>query len=172
MPGSRSTPPRGDAPTSAPRAALEALFAGSAGDTLRRARWLDAVDQLLRPHLPQGLAAHARLANIRKNKLIFVVDSPVWHAKLRLASSALIDAARSVGLEVNDLGVKTTAGPLRLRPPGAGGHAPISAAARTGLATALDLLRPDAGEDTPAERSPGRKTPGTQNIPGTGHGAS
>ena len=172
MPGSRSTPPRGDAPTSGPRAALEALFAGSAGDTLRRARWLDAVDQLLRPHLPQGLAAHARLANIRKDKLVFVVDSPVWHAKLRLASPALIDAARSVGLEVNDLGVKTTAGPLRPLPPDAGGHAPSSAAARTGLAAALDLLRPDAGEEAPARRSSGRKDRGTQNTPGTGHGAS
>lgn len=172
MPGSRSTPPRGDAPTLGPRAALEALLAGSAGDLLRRAQWLDAVDQLLRPHLPQGLAAHARLANVRKDKLVYVVDAPVWHAKLRLAAPALIDVARSVGLEVNDLGVRTTAGPLRPMSPGAGGRAPISAAARTGLATALDLLRPNPAEKPAEGRLPGRKGRGTQAVPETGHGAS
>lgn len=172
MPGSRSTPPPGDAPSLGPRAALDALLAGSTGDTLRRAQWLDAVDQLLRPHLPQGLAAHARLANLRKDKLVYVVDAPVWHAKLRLAAPALIAAARSVGLEVNDLSVKTTASPLRPIPPGAGSHAPISAAARSGLAAALDLLRSNDGETALTKRSPGRGKSGTQNIPGTGHDAS
>lgn len=172
MPGSRSTPPRGDAPTLGPRAALDALLAGSAGDLLRRAQWLDAVDQLLRPHLPQGLAAHARLANLRKDKLVYVVDAPVWHAKLRLAAPAVIDAARSIGLEVNDLSVKTTAGPLRPIPPGAGGHAPISTATGTGLAAALDLLRLHGGEQAPTEQPAGRKARGTQGVPQTGHGAS
>ena len=96
MPGSRSTPPAGATPPSGPRAALQALLDGAEGGTLRRALWLDAVDQLLRPHLPPVLAAHARLANVRGDKLVFVVDGPVWHAKLRLATQELVDAARSV----------------------------------------------------------------------------
>ena len=32
-------------------------------------------------------------------KLVFMVDSPIWRAKLRLASTELLAAARSVGLE-------------------------------------------------------------------------
>ena len=135
-------------PSSSPRAALDALLAGSTGSTLRRAQWLDAVDQLLRPHLPPLLAAHARLANIRGDRLVYVVDAPVWHAKLRLASPALVDAARSVGLEVTGLSVKTTTQPLRPLPPAATRHAPMSAAGQSKLEAALALLRsgaPDPG---------------------------
>lgn len=129
-----------------PRAALDALLAEAAGNPLRRAMWLDTVDQLLRPCLPPGLAAHARLANVRGDKLVFVVDAPVWHAKLRLALPALVDAARSVGLDVSGASVKTTLQPLRPLPPAAPPATPISAAAQSGLEAALALLRPDAPE--------------------------
>ena len=156
MPGSRSNPERGRAAAS-PRAALDALLAGSAGGTLRRAQWLDAMDRLLRPLLPAGLAAHARLANVRGDRLVFVVDAPVWHAKLRLAAPALVDAARSIGLEVNDVGVRTTTAPLRPQPPADARHAPMSAAARAGLETALAMLRPEASEDTPGDRKAGTR---------------
>ncbi|GAB1408479.1 DUF721 domain-containing protein [Thermomonas brevis] len=144
MPGSRSAPPPGATPPSGPRVALEALLAGSAGDTLRRARWLDAVDQLLRPHLPPMLAAHARLANVRGDKLVFVVDAPVWHARLRLATPALVDAARSVGLDVADVAVRTTSEPLRPLPRPEKPRTPMSAAAQSELEAALALLRSDA----------------------------
>ena len=131
-------------PPAGPRAALDALLAGSAGDTLRRARWLDAVDQLLRPHLPPIVAAHARLANVRGDKLVFVVDAPVWHAKLRLASPALVDAAQSVGLEVSSVSVKVTTQPLRPMPPAATRRAPMSATGQSELEAALALLRSEA----------------------------
>lgn len=134
-------------PPAGPRAALDALFAGSAGDPLRRALWLDAVDQLLRPCLPPSLAAHARLANVRGDKLVYVVDSPVWHAKLRLAAPELLDAARSIGLNVAALNVKTTLQPLRPLPPVARSAPPMSAATQSGLAAALALLRSDAPDD-------------------------
>ncbi|MES2858898.1 MAG: DUF721 domain-containing protein [Pseudomonadota bacterium] len=151
MPGSRSTPPgakaRGNIPApGAPRAALDALLAEAAGNPLRRAMWLDTVDQLLRPCLPPGLAAHARLANVRGDKLVFVVDAPVWHARLRLALPALVDAARSVGLDVSGASVKTTLQPLRPLPPSAPPATPMSAAAQSGLEAALALLRSDAPE--------------------------
>ena len=151
MPGSRSTPPAGATPPSGPRAALQALLDGAEGGTLRRALWLDAVDQLLRPHLPPVLAAHARLANVRGDKLVFVVDGPVWHAKLRLATQELVDVARSVGLDVTGLSVRTTTQPLRPLPPAAQTAAPISAASQSGLATALALLRSGAPEGAPGE---------------------
>src|SRR5690606_40109503 len=42
-----------------PRPALDALMAEPAGDPLRRALWLDALDRRLRPCLPPSIAAHA-----------------------------------------------------------------------------------------------------------------
>jgi hypothetical protein len=149
MSRSRSTPPSAfpgqEAKVPAgPRAALEALYAVSAGDPLRRALWLDAVDQLLRRCLPPSLAAHARLANVRGDKLVYIVDAPVWHAKLRLATPELLDAARSIGLAVATLNVKTTLQPLRPLPPAARSAPPMSAASQSGLAAALALLRSDA----------------------------
>ncbi len=152
MPGSRSTPPEAKAPGKSlapgrPRAALDALLAEAAGNPLRRAMWLDSVDQLLRPCLPPGVAAHARLANVRGDKLVFVVDSPVWHARLRLAIPALVDAARSVGLDVSGASVKTTLQPLRPLPPAAPPATPISAASQSGLEAALALLRSDAPDE-------------------------
>jgi len=139
MPGSRSSSPSG------PPGALQALLSEAAGDTLRRAQWLDTLDQLLRPHLPPGLAAHARLANVRGDKLVFVVTAPVWHAKLRLASLVLVDAARSVGLDVAGLSIRTTTQPLRPLST-ARTAAPMSAAGQSRLEAALALLRSDAPE--------------------------
>ena len=91
-----------------PQAPLEALLADAAFDPLRRALWLDALDQRLRPCLPPALAAHARLANVDGGRLVFVVDAPVWQAKLRLVAHELLDAARSLGLDATELVVKTT----------------------------------------------------------------
>jgi len=108
--------------------------------------WLDSVDQLLRPCLPPALAAHARLANVRGDRLVFVVDAPVWHAKLRLAIPALVDAARSLGLDVAGVSVKTTLQTLRPLPPAAPPARPMSAATQSGLEAALALLR-SAPED-------------------------
>jgi hypothetical protein len=83
----------------------------------------------------------------------------VWHAKLRLAAPALVDAARSIGLEVNDVGVRTTAAPLRPLPPVAARRTPMSAAAQSGLEAALALLRSEAPEDAGGDREhrPGQR---------------
>ena len=152
MPGSRSSSASGTP------GALQALLAEAAGDTLRRAQWLDTVDQLLRPHLPPGLAAHARLANVSGDKLVYVVDAPVWHAKLRLASQVLVDAARSVGLDVAGLSVKTTLQPLRPLPPAARtAISNVSAASQSQLEAALALLRSDAQEGAGGDRKAGAR---------------
>lgn len=130
--------PSGPAGPSAPRAALDALLAGAGADPIRRALWLDALDQRLRPLLPPALAAHARLANVDGARLVFLVDAPVWHARLRLASAQLVDAARSLGLEVGEVAVKVTTAPLRPEIPAqAAAPLPMSAAARDALQAAL-----------------------------------
>ena len=131
----------------APKAALDALLSGAAGgNPIRRALWLDELDRRLRPLLPPSLAAHARLANIDGARLVFLVDSPVWHARLRLAAHDLLDAARSLGLDVSNLVVKTTLQPpvAQARPGPAA--LPMSATARDGLRDALASLRESGDE--------------------------
>ena len=72
-------------PASVPKPALDAVMADKSGNPLRRALWLDALDRQLRPHLPPALANRCRLANVDGEHLVFLVESPVWHAKVRLA---------------------------------------------------------------------------------------
>lgn len=146
MSASRSLPPGPRGPSS-PRTALDALFASGGGDPIRRALWLDALDQRLRPLLPPGIAAHARLANVDGARLVFLVDSPVWHARLRYAANELLDAARSVGLEVGELVVKVTTNPLRPGIPEQRTPAPMSAATRDALQAALAALGPKPDQD-------------------------
>ncbi|WP_082576486.1 MULTISPECIES: DUF721 domain-containing protein [unclassified Lysobacter] len=149
MSDSKSKPPT--RPPSTPRDALEALLAEPAGNPIRRALWLDGLDRRLRPLLPPSLAAHARLANFENGKLVFVVDAPVWRAKLRLAAPELLDAARSVGLDAAELIVKTTA-PAAAPVQPARKALPMSAYAQKALADALASLKePDpSGSDDAA----------------------
>ena len=140
MSSSDSKPrPRKGGP-STPRAALDALLAEPAGGPVRRALWLDELDQRFRPLLPPSLAAHARLANYERGRLVFVVDAPVWRAKMRLAAPELLDAARSIGLDAAELIVKTTT-PVTASPQSDRKAKPISAAALQALQAALASLK-------------------------------
>lgn len=125
---------------SSPQPALDALLAEPAGDPIRRAIWLDGLDRRLRPCLPASLAAHAQLANFENGRLVFVVDAPVWRAKLRLAAPELLDAARSIGLVAAELVVKIAIPPSHPvpapRPP-----IPLSPATQSALQAALASLK-------------------------------
>lgn len=118
-------------------------MADKSGNPLRRALWLDALDRQLRPQLPPPLRSRCRLANVDGEHLVFLVESPVWHAKLRLAEAQLLDAARSIGLKATKVTVKT-ASPTPTRSPALdnrnGPHA-VSAATHKGLRDALACLR-------------------------------
>jgi len=127
---------------SVPQQAIEAALAEKTGNPLRRALWLDALDRQLRPHLPPSLAAHCRLANVKEEQLVFLVDSPVWHARLRLAEQQLVDAARSVGLKVTRVTPKTATASLHSPMPKSSGQSkPVSAATHRGLREALASLQ-------------------------------
>lgn len=154
MSGSRSSKPPDPKVPKGPRVALEALFTGTAANPIRRALWLDALDQRLRPHLPPSLAAHARLANVDGAKLVFLVDSPVWRARLRLAAPELLDAARSVGLEASEVVVKTSTRSPEPKVASPRPALPMSAAAREALQAALaSLVDPD--QTLPAPKDDG-----------------
>jgi hypothetical protein len=148
--------PRAPRRPSDPQAALEALLAddsaGSAGNPIRKALWLDGLDRQLHPLLPPSLAPHARLANFERGRLVFVVDAPIWRAKLRLAAPELLDAARSLGLEATELVVKSTANPSAgtATPPQAnnGRTKPISATALKALQAALASLQQSDPSDS------------------------
>ncbi|WP_422505169.1 DUF721 domain-containing protein [Stenotrophomonas sp. GZD-301] len=137
-----SEPKSSARPASTPKPALDAVMADKSGNPLRRALWLDALDRQLRPHLPPTLATRCRLANVNGEHLVFLVESPVWHAKVRLAEAQLIDAARSIGLKVTKVTVKT-ASAAPPRSPALdnrnGPHA-VSAATHKGLRDALACL--------------------------------
>jgi len=54
----------------------------------------------LRRALPEAAAAELLAANLRDNgELVVVASSSAWAAKLRFEEVALLDAARSAGLE-------------------------------------------------------------------------
>jgi len=130
-------------PASTPKPALDPVMDGKTSNPLRRALWLDTLDRQLRPHLPPTLATRCRLANVNGEHLVFLVESPVWHAKLRLAERELIDAARSIGLKVTKVTVKTAAAPPPRSPAidnRNGPHA-VSAATHKGLRDALACLK-------------------------------
>ena len=133
--------------------ALDALLSGTAADPVRHALGLDALDRQLRPLLPPALAPHVRLANVADGRLVMLVDSPVWHARLRLAAPDLLDAARSIGLEVREIAIKASREPLQLparaSSPAAPGRGGRSAAADDAFRAALAALGdPATGGDT------------------------
>jgi hypothetical protein len=148
-----SEPKSGARPASAPVAALDAVMKGKSGNPLRRAMWLDELDSALRPYLPPPLAGQCRLANVDGEHLVFLVQSPLWHARLRLAENTLIDAARSIGLKVTRVTIKTASSPLRplAQPEHKNSDAAVSTATQKGLRDALsalaDVLSPTSVND-------------------------
>lgn len=153
MSDSKSKPRR----TGIAQPALQAALTDAATDPVRRALWLDALEQQLRPCLPPALAPHCRLANVAGKRLVFIVDSPVWNARLRLAAPELINVAQSIGLAITEVTAKTSLAPLMK--PAQDPVVPVSEASRRGLQAALDLLStPDsAGASTPRGGHRGRR---------------
>lgn len=153
MSDSKSKPRR----TGIAQPTLQAALTDAATDPVRRAMWLDALEQQLRPCLPPALAPHCRLANVAGKRLVFIVDSPVWNARLRLAAPELINVAQSIGLAVTEVTAKTRLAPVVK--PAQAAVVPVSEASRRGLQAALDLLSaPDsAGTPTPQGGHRGRR---------------
>ncbi|MBN5042518.1 DUF721 domain-containing protein [Stenotrophomonas maltophilia] len=130
-------------PASVPKPALDAVMADKSGNPLRRALWLDALDRQLRPQLPPPLRSRCRLANVDGEHLVFLVESPVWHAKLRLAEAQLLDAARSIGLKATRVTIKTASTTPSRSPAIDNRNVPhaVSAATHKGLRDALACLQ-------------------------------
>jgi hypothetical protein len=81
-----------------------------------RAKALDALDRTLRQMLPDPLRRQCCVAELRAGRLVFLANSPVWAAKLRLQQNALLAQARKVaGAPIEKFTVKVA--PLPPVPP-------------------------------------------------------
>lgn len=92
---------------------------------------LAALDERLRRCLPDSLLPHCRLGNVGAGKLVYLVDAPVWSAKLRQHADVLLDAAIAAGLQVGALTVKVV--PPLPSEPGPVASKPLSNATRDAL---------------------------------------
>lgn len=118
--------------------ALRTAVSGDLGSVIERARMLDALDRRLRQSLPAALASHVRLGNVRDGRLVFLVSSPIWKAKLRLHADVLRDAAAAAGLTASGMTVKVAT--MQPVPAGTTSHTPLSATARDTLRAAAATI--------------------------------
>ena len=116
------------------RSPMPAATSGDLGSVVERARGLQALDRQLRQSLPEPLASHVRLGNVRDGRLVFLVDSPVWKAKLRLYADVIRDAASAAGLVTSGMTVKVAT--MLPVPPDAASLSPLTQAARDSLRAA------------------------------------
>lgn len=116
------------------RASVSVAASGDLGSVIDRANHLAALDRQLRQSLPEPLASHVRLGNVRDGRLVFLVDSPVWKAKLRLHADVIRDAAAAAGLATSGMTLKVAT--MQAVPPDAASLSPLSQAARDSLRAA------------------------------------
>jgi len=97
-------------PASSPKRAFDILLDEEAAfaPVVRYARWLSTLNHHLHVRLQSPLNLHARLADVQAKTLVYLVDSPTWHARLRLSEARLLEAARGLDLEVTTLRIRTT----------------------------------------------------------------
>ena len=116
------------------RTALSAALSSDPGHLVERAMQLHALDRQLRQSLPEPLASHVKLGNLRDDRLVFLVDAPVWKARLRLYADILVDAARAAGIRTSGITVKVAT--MQPVPPDAAPLSPLSPSARETLRAA------------------------------------
>lgn len=121
-------------PKSTFRTALSAALSSDPSHLIERAMQLHAFDRQLRQSLPEPLASHVKLGNLRDGRLVFLVDAPVWNARLRLHADALLDAARAAGIPASGITVKVAT--MQPVPRDAAPLSPLSPSARETLRAA------------------------------------
>jgi len=130
-----------DRPRSTPESAQE----GPLRSLIERAQQLAALDRQLRQSLPPELASQCKLANVRGDRLVFLVSAPAWHAKLRLYSDVLLQAAQQAGIAARALTLKVAT--MQPVPPEPAPRSPLSPAARDALrAAALSVADPELAD--------------------------
>lgn len=162
--------PQGTARTQdSPRTALDAAAEGGLGRIIERATQLAALDERLRRCLPASLQAHCRLGNAGAGRLVYLVEAPVWGARLRQHADVLLNAAAAAGIQAGALTVKVVP-PAAAAEPTAKTREPLSLTTRDVLrktaesvadpALRAQLLRLASGPDrVAADRKGSGSTP-------------
>lgn len=117
---------------------LAAVGSDGLGGVVERAMKLAALDRRLRQSLPPELAANCRLANVAGDRLVFLVNSPVWKTRLRMHAEDLRHAASGLGLRISEVTAKVAT--MQPVPPGAAPRLPLSASARDHLLAAAQSI--------------------------------
>ncbi|MFW2373005.1 MAG: DciA family protein [Gammaproteobacteria bacterium] len=58
---------------------------------IKQARNLNKLEHLVHACLPDNCKQHVKIAGIKDNHLLLVVDSPVWSSRIRLYSNHILD---------------------------------------------------------------------------------
>lgn len=82
---------------------------------IKKARDLDKLGHLIRSCLPNNCKEHVKIAGIKENYLILIVDSPVWSSRIRLYSNNILEMLKEHNLtEVQQIRIRLSqAEPLK-----------------------------------------------------------
>ncbi|NII09911.1 DciA family protein [Oleiagrimonas sp. C23AA] len=95
-------------PDRGPRALAEC---GPVAALSKRAHELDQLDKRLRQVLAPSIREQVRLADVRHGRIVFLVPSPAWASRIRVAQADILQAARAMGTNANLVTVKVGSPP-------------------------------------------------------------
>ena len=65
---------------------------------IQQAKLLDSLTQLVRQQLPPECDQHYHVANIRRQSLVIITDSPVWTTRLRQLAPEILKVIQDAGI--------------------------------------------------------------------------
>jgi hypothetical protein len=75
-------------------------------DLAARARDVDRLSQRIVPSLPAPLREHVGFAGLRNDRVLLLVDSPVWATRARMEQTRILAAVHSLGLAASSVTAK------------------------------------------------------------------
>lgn len=79
---------------------------GPVADLAARARDVDRLSQRIVPLLPAPLREHVSHAGLHNDRILLLVESPVWVTRVRMEQDRVLAAVRSLGLAANSVTAK------------------------------------------------------------------
>lgn len=71
-----------------------------------RGRDLDRMSRRIIPLLPEPLAGHVRYAGLRNDRIVLLVESPVWASRARMDAPRVLAAVRKLGVAATSVSAK------------------------------------------------------------------
>lgn len=105
-------------------------------DLAARAREIDLLSQRIIPLLPAPLRDHVNHVGLRNDRVLLLVESPVWATRVRMEHSRILAAVHGLGLAASSVAAKVVPPSMQdqaattARPPSPGTAQRIRAAAK------------------------------------------